>query len=103
MATKTSYIEMDLQFLEEELESCKAYVKSINLVDLQDRRGPKEMPNGKVVDSVICTKEQQAKSKLEVLEKIAKMLPSIDEMREKQVKSNARKGFDDKGNILTNE
>ena len=102
-AKKISYITMDLAFLEQELESCKEYVASIDLTNLVDRRGPKEMPNGKVVDAVICTKEQLAKSKMDFLERIAKLLPAIDQMRKGEEEAKARKGFENKGNILTNE
>jgi hypothetical protein len=98
--TKVLYISVDLANLEAELEQCWDYVRSIDLKNLVDRRGPKEMPNGKIVDAVICTKEQLADSKMKFMERIAKLLPAIQLMREQKAETEARKGFDTSGNVL---
>lgn len=102
MATKkTSYIELELQWLESNLTLMKKQVDEI-LKNPVDRRGQKEVASGRLVENAIIIRaEDRMKIAMELMEKIAKILPAIDQMREKQEVSEARKGFDNKGNILT--
>jgi len=85
MATKaTSYISFELDWLDKKIKSLQAAIDSYDLSNLTDRRGPKELPNGKVVNGVIATQEQQLKAVTDIMEKLQKMLPALDAMREKE-------------------
>lgn len=89
--TKASYISLELQYMEEKIKLLKKAVDNI-LKNLADRYGPRELPNGKVVEALISTKEQQLKDATAVLEKLPKMLAALDELREKEEKKIATRG-----------
>ncbi len=102
-AKKVSYIELELKWLEDNLILMKKEVDRI-LEDPVDRRGQKEVASGRLVENAIIIRaEDRMKIAMDLMEKIAKLLPAIDQMRENEEKTQARKGFENKGNILTNE
>ena len=89
MAAKkeTSYISFDLDWLETKVSKLQQVLDSYDLEDLLDRRGPKELPNGRVVDGIIATKEQQMKAIIDTMERLQKMLPGLKQMRKEQDES----------------
>lgn len=88
-----SYTVFELEWMEQVFTRLKDEVDNI-LNNLNDRRGPKEMPNGRIVDNaIISTKEQQLKAATDIMEKLQKMIPALEAMREKEEeKSNVRGG-----------
>lgn len=74
---------MDLEWMEKTLERLKNEVDTI-LDNMEDRYGPKELPNGRVVNAIISSKEDQLKAATAVMEKIPKMLQALDELRAKE-------------------
>ncbi len=86
MATpkKNSFITAELEFAELQLKTWKDYIIANPIAEVVDRRGPKELPNGKVVDGVIATKEQVIKSVQETMDKYLKMLAVVDDLRAKE-------------------
>lgn len=89
--TKGSYIILELQYMEEKIKLLKKAVDGI-LKNLADRYGPKELPNGKVVEALISSKEQQLKDATTILEKLPKMLYALNELREQEEKRIATRG-----------
>lgn len=84
MATKKpSYITLDLEWMEVQISALKEQVQNI-LANPQDRYGPKELPNGKVVNAIIESRGDQLKTATAIMEKLPKMLQAIDELREKE-------------------
>lgn len=89
---KVSYISLELEYMEEKITRLKEAVDDI-LDNLADRYGPKELPNGKIVQGLISSKESQLKDATSVLEKIPKMLAALDELRQREdAKIETRKG-----------
>lgn len=88
-----SYTVFELDWMEQVFSRLKDEVDNI-LNNLSDRRGPKEMPNGRIVqDAIISTKEQQLKAATDIMEKLQKMIPALEAMREKEeLKKEARGG-----------
>ena len=82
--TTKTFISLELDWLEGKVAQLKMAIDNYDIANLEDRYGPKEMPNGKVVQGIIKDKESQMKDIVMVMEKLAKMLPSLDEMREKE-------------------
>jgi hypothetical protein len=79
-----SYTVFELDWMENVFIRLKDEVDNI-LDNLSDRRGPKEMPNGRVVqDAIISTKDQQLKAATDIMEKLQKMIPALEAMREKE-------------------
>lgn len=89
---KGSYITLELEYMEQKIQLLKEAVDRM-LEDPQDRYGPKELPNGKVVDALIKDRESQVKDATSILEKIPKMLQALDELRQREeAKLETRKG-----------
>ena len=86
MATKPSYISLELEYLELKISQMRAAIDNYNLEDLQDRYGPRAMPNGKIVDALVSSKEDQLKTVAFIMEKLPKMLQGLDDLREKESK-----------------
>jgi hypothetical protein len=57
-----------------------------DLENLQDRIDYKETKNGGMMRTIIASKEDQMKAVAFILEKLPKMLQSLDELREKDAK-----------------
>lgn len=90
-AKKSSYIAVELDWLETQISLLKKEVEDI-LSNLSDRYGPKELPNGKVVEALVSSREDQLKTATIVMEKIPKMLQALDELREKEEAKKVARG-----------
>lgn len=94
MAISTKqYTVFELDWMEQIFIRLKDEVDNI-LNNLSDRRGPKEMPNGRIVqNAIISTKEQQLKAATDIMEKLQKMIPALESMREREdIKQTAVRG-----------
>ena len=85
MATnKPSYISLELEYLEEKIAQLRAAIDNYDLTNLIDRYGPRAMPNGKIVDALVSSKEDQLKTVAFIMEKLPKLLQGLDDLREKE-------------------
>ncbi len=85
MATKKSnYIEIELQFAEEQLESWRRYIEANPIESLTDRMDYKETKNGGMVRTVIASIEAQGKYIQDMLKNYLALLKEVDIMREKE-------------------
>jgi len=87
----------ELEFYESKIQQIMEYIESINLGDLNDRMDYKETKNGGSIRTIIASKEQQAKSFMEQMEKLPKLLNSLDDLRNKY----AEKAMLTRGDIET--
>mgnify|MGYP000703372689 CR=1 FL=1 len=94
-----SYISFELEWLDTKVKQLQAAIDSYDLLNLTDRYGPRELPNGKIVDGIVANKEQQMKAVTDIMEKLQKMLPALEQMREKDEakKIETRKGMGTNG------
>lgn len=85
MATykKNLLITDELDWYEAKINQIRQYIESINLGDLADRMDYKETKSGGLMRTVVATKEQQAKSFMEQMEKLPKLLDALDTLRNK--------------------
>jgi hypothetical protein len=85
MATKktNTYINEELIWMDEKLAQFRKQVDEF-MDDPKDRYGPKEMPNGKVVQALISSREEQVVKAMAIMEKIPKVAAAVDELREKE-------------------
>jgi len=84
--TKPSYISLELEYLEEKIAQLRAAIDNYDLTNLIDRYGPRAMPNGKIVDALVSSKEDQLKTVAFIMEKLPKLLQGLDDLREKEAK-----------------
>lgn len=85
MATrKSNYIEIELQFAEEQLESWRKYIEANPIETLKDRMDYKETKNGGIVKTVIASIEAQGKYIQDMLKNYLALLKEVDIMREKE-------------------
>ena len=73
----------ELEWYEIKIQQIKQYIESINLGELTDRMDYKETKNGGMMRTVVATREQQAKSFMEQMEKLPKLLDALDNLRNK--------------------
>lgn len=99
MATtkKASYIEYELQFLEDKLNELKKYIQDNPFDKLSDRMAYKETKGGGVIPICVANKEAQRKDLTQALKDYAEILRTVDAMREKEeakidVRGNAELG-----------
>lgn len=93
MATKkeNSYIELELEWLQNRSEDLKAYVDANPLAGLKDRMSYKTTSNGGSLPMVVASIESQVKSIRDTLKDYAYLCDAIDKLREKEdAKSKAR-------------
>lgn len=83
-AKKNNYIDVELEFAEQQLASWKSYIEENPIEKIDDRWGKKEMPKGGYAWVVTATKEQQVKSIQETLERYLKLSAIVKELREKE-------------------
>jgi hypothetical protein len=79
-----SYIEYELEFLEEKLIELKQYIKDNPFNNLSDRMAYKETKGGGVIPICVANKEAQRKDLTQALKDYADILRTVDAMREKQ-------------------
>lgn len=90
-ATKTTYVNTELAWAEEQLKSWKAYVDKNPLHELKDRIEWKPTSKGGVLPMVIASIEAQGKFIQETMKNYLALLEVVDKLREKEeVKIEAR-------------
>lgn len=93
MATikKTTYVNTELEWAEEQLQSWKAYVDANPLHELKDRIEWKPTAKGGMLPMVIASIEAQGKFIQETMKNYLALLEVVDKLREKEeVKKEAR-------------
>lgn len=80
---KVLLITDELDWYELRVKQAKEYVESIDLSNLKDRVEFKRTANGGMLPMVIASKEAQAKSYMDIMEKIPKLLTALDDLRNK--------------------
>lgn len=81
---KASYIEYELQFLEDKLKELKQYIQNNPFDKLSDRMAYKETKGGGVIPICVANKEAQRKDLTQALKDYAEILRTVDAMREKE-------------------
>jgi hypothetical protein len=84
MAKKTTYIDIELEWAEEQLKSWKAYVDANPIHKLKDRIELKPTARGGMMPMVIASIEQQGKFIQETMKNYLALLKEVDAMREKE-------------------
>jgi hypothetical protein len=82
--TKTTYINTELEWAEEQLKSWKAYVDKNPLHELEDRIEWKPTARGGTIPMVIASIEQQGKFIQETMKNYLSLLEVVDKLREKE-------------------
>jgi len=96
MATKKTFIDVELEWAEEQLSSWKAYIDANPLHELKDRVGEKITARGGVIPYVIANIEAQGKFLQETMKNYLALLKEVDGMREKEdVKKSTPRGHQD--------
>lgn len=97
MATKkSSFINAELEWAEQQLVTWKAYVDTNPLHELRDRMSFKETKNGGMIPMVVASIEQQGKFIQDTMKNYLQLLAEVDKMRtiEDAKKTEARGGQD---------
>lgn len=83
-ATKTTYVNTELEWAEEQLKSWKAYVDKNPLHELKDRIEWKSTSRGGMLPMVIASIEAQGKFIQETMKNYLALLEVVDKLREKE-------------------
>lgn len=96
MAKKKVFIEVELEWAEQQLASWKAYIDEHPFNKLEDRIRWKETKNGGAIPTVIASIEQQQKSLRDTMKDYLALLKEVDVMRalEEEKKKEVRGGGD---------
>lgn len=81
---KNSYVEFELEWLQEKADQLKAYVDNNPFHELTDRLAWKSTANGGQMPLVVATIEAQIKSLTQGLKDYAQIIEVIDKLREKE-------------------
>lgn len=81
---KTTYINTELEWAEEQLKTWKAYVDNNPLHTLKDRIEWKPTSKGGMLPMVIASIEQQGKFIQETMKNYLALLEVVDKLREKE-------------------
>lgn len=81
---KTTYINTELEWAEEQLKSWRAYVDANPMHELKDRIEWKPTAKGGVLPMVIASMEAQGKFIQETMKNYLALLEVVDTLREKQ-------------------
>lgn len=85
MATKkNSYVDFELDWLQEKADQLKTYVDNNPFHELSDRLAWKSTANGGQMPLVVATIEAQIKSLTQALKDYAQIIEVIDKLREKE-------------------
>jgi hypothetical protein len=84
MAKRTTYINTELEWAEEQLHSWKAYVDKNPLHELKDRIEWKPTSKGGMLPMVIASIEAQGKFIQETMKNYLALLEVVDTLREKE-------------------
>lgn len=83
-STKTTYINTELEWAEEQLKSWKAYVDKNPIHELKDRIEWKPTARGGLLPMVIASIEAQGKFIQETMKNYLALLEVVDKLREKE-------------------
>ena len=89
---KTTYVEIELEWAENQLVSWKAYVDANPLHELKDRIEWKPTAKGGMLPMVIASIEAQGKFVQETMKNYLALLKEVDAMREKEVAKKEARG-----------
>ena len=92
MTTKKLFIEMELEWAEEQLASWKAYIDANPFETLVDRIEWKPTSKGGLLPMVIASKEQQGKFLQETLKNYLALLKEVNIMRADEAAAKEAKG-----------
>lgn len=81
---KTTFINAELEWAEQQLQSWKAYVDANPLHELKDRIEWKPTAKGGMLPMVIASIEQQGKFIQETMKNYLALLEVVDKLREKE-------------------
>ena len=84
MAKKTTFINAELEWAEEQLHTWKEYIDAHPLHELKDRIEWKVMAKGGTLPMVIASIEQQGKFIQETMKNYLSLLEVVDKLREKE-------------------
>lgn len=84
MAKKTTYINAELDWAEQQLSSWKQYVDNNPIHELEDRIEMKSTARGGLIPMVIASIEQQGKFIQETMKNYLALLEVVDNLREKE-------------------
>lgn len=84
MAKKANFIDIELNWAEEQLKSWKAYVDKNPIHELKDRIEWKPTAKGGMLPMVIASIESQGKFIQETMKNYLALLKEVDSMREKE-------------------
>jgi len=99
MATKkkNTYIDFELEWLEQKAEELKQYIDERPLNGLKDRDFLKQTAKGGVVHMIAATVEQQRADLGKALKDYTEVIGAISQLREQEAKrEEMRKGFENK-------
>lgn len=89
---KNTYITVEIEWAEEQLESWKTYVTSHPLHELKDRIEWKPTAKGGVLPMVIASIEAQGKFIQETMKNYLSLLEVVDRLREKEESKKEARG-----------
>jgi uncharacterized protein YlxP (DUF503 family) len=90
--TKTTYINTELDWAEEQLKSWKQYVDANPLHELKDRIEWKPTAKGGMLPMVIASIEAQGKFVQETMKNYLALLEVVDKLREKEESKKEARG-----------
>lgn len=93
--TKKTFVEMELQFAEDQLASWKKYVEQNPIDGLKDRIEWKPTTKGGLMPMVIASIEAQGKFIQETLKNYLALLKEVDAMRQKEEEKVEKRGNKD--------
>ena len=97
---KNTYIDFELEWLEQRSQELKEYIDKRPLDKLKDRDFLKQTAKGGVVHMIAATVEQQRADLGKALKDYTEIITAISQLREQEAKKeDMRKGYDNK-NIL---
>jgi hypothetical protein len=89
---KNTYIDVELEWAEEQLHSWKQYVDANPLHELKDRIEWKPTAKGGLLPMVIASIESQGKFIQETMKNYLLLLKEVDQMREKEESKKEARG-----------
>ena len=88
---KTTYINAELDWAEEQLVQWKAYVDANPLPSLKDRIEYKQTANGGSIPMVVASIESQGKFVQDTMKNYLALLATVDNLREREEKKKTKK------------
>lgn len=94
---KNTYIDFELEWLEQKAEELKQYIDERPLNGLKDRDFLKQTAKGGVIHMIAATVEQQRADLGKALKDYTEVIGAISQLREQEAKrEEMRKGFENK-------